>query len=469
MSLAAGSRFIVGVNKGWFRWDYDHDLGKNQFSGLRLYRNIVPDPAKPDPNPDQPFIQNFPNEINDSFQEMQSSQQSVQVVRIWAFERFEGLRFDDNGCVIGLDAAFLTNLGKVLDAAAGKGLKIYLCLNSWSVYDGPSQDIVNNGRAQDYLALQTTWKNMVRRLLQNSGDLTSFIDSALIPLVNSIGNHPALFAIDLMNEPELLTDKDPAITFDNWKNYVSRCSSAIRQANPSVKVSCGIMRLSTIKAKASVLAPSVDFFDYHIYNTDGALEPYVTSEYAGKPCIIGECGYSPEGPGDTLTKVNATRKFLENAQNVGYAGCLIWRPEDYLAAKNGMLQVMKDFADTRPLIRQGAAPQRRSGCFIATAAMGSEMHPHVQALRDYRDRVLLKSRYHDSFESLLAFYYRFSPPIAEMMTKSRPLKVLLRYVLVYPIVFGIKAFLPIVDAILGIRQDTLRLRGRNRNASQPTI
>ncbi|MEM2140965.1 CFI-box-CTERM domain-containing protein [Nitrososphaera sp.] len=460
MSLAVGTRFIVGVNKGWFRWDYDHDLGRNQFSGLRLYRNVVPDSLKPDPNPEQPYIQNLPNEINDSFAQIQSAQQSVQVVRIWAFERFEGLRFNDAGLVVGLDSAFLANIVKVLDAAATKGLQIYLCLNSWSVYDGPSQDLVNSGRAQDYLALQATWKSMVRNLLQNSDYLASFIDNALKPLVNSIGSHPALFAIDVMNEPELLTDKDPAITFDNWKNYVSKCSSAIRQANTSVKVSCGIMRLSTIKSKASALAPSVDFFDYHIYNEDGALEPYVASEFAGKPCIIGECGYPIEitQGGNLLAKrIAGAQKFLQNAQSLGYAGCLIWRPEDYETAKDGMLQAAKDFADTRPLIRQGA-PQPKSGCFIATAAMGSEIHPHVQALRDYRDTVLLKSRYRGSFESLLAFYYRFSPPVAEAMVRHRFLKILLRYALVYPIVFAIKTVLPAVDAALGIRKDASRMR-----------
>lgn len=459
MSLAVGSRFIVGVNKGWFRWDYDHDLGRNQFSGLRMYRNVMPDPTKPDPNPEKPFIENFPNEINDSLQQIQSAQQNVQVVRLWAFERFEGLRFSDNGLVTGLDSDFMTNLAKVLDTTASKGLQIYLCLNSWSVYDGPSQDIVNNGRAPDYLALQATWKNLVRTLLQNAATLDSFINNALKPLVQSIGNHPALFAIDIMNEPELLTDKDQTLTLDNLKNYLSKCSTAIRQVNPSVKVSCGFMRLSTIKNGASQLAPFVDFFDYHIYNTDGKLDPYVASEFANKPCIIGECGYSIEitqGANLLSNRVTAAQKFLQNAQSLGYAGCLIWRPEDYESARDGILQAIKDFADTRPLIRQGAAPQPRSGCFIATAAMGSEIHPHVQLLRDYRDAVLLKSKYRDSFESLLAFYYRFSPPIADSMSRHRPLKILLRYVLVYPIVFGIKAILPAVDAALGIRKDASR-------------
>lgn len=92
-------------------------------------------------------------------------------------------------------------------------------------------------------------------------------------------------------------------------------------------------------------------------------------------------------------------------------------------------------------------------CFIATAAMGSHLHPHVQALRSFRDGILLKSKHRGSFESLLAFYYQFSPPIARAMSHNMPLKIFLKYALIYPIVFGIKGVLPLFDAVLGISKD----------------
>ena len=93
------------------------------------------------------------------------------------------------------------------------------------------------------------------------------------------------------------------------------------------------------------------------------------------------------------------------------------------------------------------------GCFIATAAMGSALHPHVQLLRDFRDGILLQSRYRGIFERLLDRYYRLSPPIAAKMNESCLVKFALRYSLVYPIVFGIKGILPIVNLILGIERD----------------
>jgi hypothetical protein len=95
------------------------------------------------------------------------------------------------------------------------------------------------------------------------------------------------------------------------------------------------------------------------------------------------------------------------------------------------------------------------GCFIATAAMDSELHPYVQSLRDFRDNILLKSKYKNTFEHLLEKYYRFSPPIARYMKKNKLIKLILKYVLVYPIVFGIKIVLPILNITLGIERDAI--------------
>jgi hypothetical protein len=102
------------------------------------------------------------------------------------------------------------------------------------------------------------------------------------------------------------------------------------------------------------------------------------------------------------------------------------------------------------------------GCFIATAAMGSDLHPYVQSLREFRDNILLQSRYKGKFESLLDKYYLLSPPIARAMERNLYLKVFLRYSLVYPTVFTIKIVLPIFDAVLGIGKDAKRTTEEKR-------
>ena len=71
-----------------------------------------------------------------------------------------------------------------------------------------------------------------------------------------------------------------------------------------------------------------------------------------------------------------------------------------------------------------------SGCFIATAAYGSPIEPHVEILKDFRDQFLLPNKYGKKF---VALYYQYSPPIAEIIAKHRMLKLTVRLAL-FPIV-----------------------------------
>ncbi len=66
-------------------------------------------------------------------------------------------------------------------------------------------------------------------------------------------------------------------------------------------------------------------------------------------------------------------------------------------------------------------------CFIATAAYGSAMAPEVRAFRLFRDRYLLT---HPAGRSLVALYYRVSPPVADAISRSAVLRSAARGLLV---------------------------------------
>jgi hypothetical protein len=75
----------------------------------------------------------------------------------------------------------------------------------------------------------------------------------------------------------------------------------------------------------------------------------------------------------------------------------------------------------------------KEACYIATAAYGSYLDPHVQALRDFRDDVLLKSAIG---RELVDLYYRTSPPLAQFISKHEGARTFSRIVLT-PVVFGV--------------------------------
>jgi len=62
-------------------------------------------------------------------------------------------------------------------------------------------------------------------------------------------------------------------------------------------------------------------------------------------------------------------------------------------------------------------------CFIATAAYGTPMAEEIQILREFRDEYLLTS---PVGQTLVDFYYRVSPPIAEFITEHPTLKPIVR-------------------------------------------
>jgi|GEM_PF-6057978 len=101
---------------------------------------------------------------------------------------------------------------------------------------------------------------------------------------------------------------------------------------------------------------------------------------------------------------------------------------------------------TASATRKAVQPSRNPGaqtCFIATAAYGSSWDDHVLALRHFRERYLLT---HASGREFVAFYYRVSPAIAELIAGHGWARSLVRAGL-WPIVLLAKASLGDIGAI----------------------
>jgi len=72
------------------------------------------------------------------------------------------------------------------------------------------------------------------------------------------------------------------------------------------------------------------------------------------------------------------------------------------------------------------------GCFIATAAYGSPLHSHLNVLRSFRDKYLMRNKFG---RSLIATYYKYSPFVANSIARYKPLKIAARIYLIPVIVF----------------------------------
>ncbi len=87
------------------------------------------------------------------------------------------------------------------------------------------------------------------------------------------------------------------------------------------------------------------------------------------------------------------------------------------------------------------------GCFIATAAYGSYLDPHVKVLRDFRDKYLLTNGPGRLFVST---YYRHSPPVAAFIRQHDILRMMTRLILT-PLIYAIEypwTFLMVIELVL---------------------
>jgi len=103
-----------------------------------------------------------------------------------------------------------------------------------------------------------------------------------------------------------------------------------------------------------------------------------------------------------------------------------------IAEVSGQLLIPRSGSCSCPSYAVGGNP----GCFIATAAYGSNLDPRIASLRRFRDRHLLTN---SPGRFLVVTYYRVSPPIAATISKNETLRFLARVGL-EPVVNAISYF-----------------------------
>lgn len=325
--------FTVGINLPWIDNQYDHDFGYNMT-------------RKPDisyePNPTfQNSKQNFEQYIKDI------SDIGVKVVRLWLFERFEGLTFSPTGHVVNPTTDMFVNLRDACNIAKSYGIKFYFCLmDTWGILANDLKESPNGDPREKYAAI-------INGIITTRDKRESFLNAAVDILTDDIIKE-SVWAVDVLNEPDgiertgCMSDDyrgkiDTGITWEHLIDYINDACSTIKTKTEH-KVSCGI-RTESIDKFSNKIKESIDFFDIHHYDNNGTLE---SPTHLGKSCIVGECGQGDRYERNDEKQKIAITKFLTNAKNLGYTGCFVW--EYGFKGSNSELSLINPDGTHRPAV-----------------------------------------------------------------------------------------------------------------------
>lgn len=245
-----------------------------------------------------------------------------------------------NGChspelkeniVVGLHKDTIPIIKTVLDMAESKGIVVSLCLWSFDMLQNQGQNVV-----------------AMKKLLEEQYYTHSYIDNALIPILEQVGKHPAVMTWEIFNEPEGMTDifgwADTRTEFKFIQQTINLLAGAIHRYALGVPVSIGswcIKACSDVNNNFNYYRSDrlidaggdpggyLDLYQVHFYpeHFGADLSPFHNPAHywnLDKPILIGEFPNKGCSYGNAFPRKNTTESFLYACEN-GYSGCMTWK------------------------------------------------------------------------------------------------------------------------------------------------
>ncbi len=128
---------------------------------------------------------------------------------------------------------------------------------------------------------------------------------------------------------------------------------------------------------------------------------------------------------------------------------IIVSPDAPNVSLNNVARVVANESDPAFSDNTSAVEAKTNQCFIATAAYGSFLDPHVQTLRHFRDEYLLS---HAAGRMFVEWYYHASPPLAAFIAQHDSARMLTRLLLapvVYMVQYPVMAWVVMIALMAG--------------------
>lgn len=297
-----GTEFLVGSDRIWLNgvntpWNKWNDFGKN-------------------------FDYQW---WNDHFQTLK--RYGINSSRVWISCDGSGAIKTDSTGVNGLSDSFFSDCDSLFSIASRYGIYIDATMMSFD-------------HCKDSHANFRNWRNIIT----NQAASQTFLENYLIPFVNRYKSNPYLFAIDLCNEPEWISEnkEDGQLPVSDLQRFFAMCAAAVHK-NSSVPVTIGSACIKwnsdkpgyegnywkdeALQKAYTDPAAYLDFYCIHYY---GWVHRYFKSPFelspadygiGDKPVLIEETPARDEG----LKEIPMTlMEAYEAALKLNYQGIMPW-------------------------------------------------------------------------------------------------------------------------------------------------
>ena len=253
-------------------------------------------------------------------------------------------KINATGAVTGLGASTIKNLRCALDTAYANGVVLDMCLFSFDLLVPDTTDGKPGKAGYSSYNLENNYK-----FLTDTANITSYLNNALKPILDSVGSHPAVMCWEVFNEPEgmLASAGWDHVTKKITQNDILRITNRIAgfvHRNSKKMVSTGIASFQYVNqySTAKLVAAGgdqdgyLDFYMAHYYPEwqDESICPFyhpASFWNMDKPILIGEFpakDWSTSDIGKDSHKPLYTSMKIEDAYSYaydnGYAGAMSW-------------------------------------------------------------------------------------------------------------------------------------------------